>query len=202
MAAAVQNYTISQGATLPSQLTIQLPGQPFTTTGTTAIGSTTINGATTTGVIIGDSISGPGIQPNTVATAVGSNTITLSNPATAAGTVTLTVSAFAAVNLTGVTFLFSAKTAIPPNTATQTQAFSLPDTDTIAQGVVELNWTETTTPLQGQTWLIIPDTTTQQMAVGQWWYLLRVIGAPGLGASSDLMSGIINVTQPASTRIV
>lgn len=131
MAVAIQNYVISQGATLQSQLTISLPGPP--------------------------------VVP---------------------------------VDLTGVSLLFSAKTGVNFSAAA-----SLPDTNSISQGVYEFNWTETSTPTTGQTYLTILDTVTQNMAPGPWYYLVRAIGASALPASADILMGVITITQPASARI-
>lgn len=200
MSAAVQQYTISQGATLSSQLTIQVPGLPLNLSGITTLGSNAISGITTAGITIGMSITGFGIQPNTIVTTIVDSTdITISNPATASsvGAISLVVGTFGAINLTGVQFLFSAKFG-----ATLAIAALLPDGNNPAGGVVEFNWTEVTTPLLGQTFLTIADTVTPLMAAGSWQYLLRAIGAPTLPASSDILGGILNVTTAVSPRIV
>ena len=61
-------------------------------TGTTALSSNTVTAITTTGLTVGMTITGTGIPANSTITAIGTNQITLSAVATAAGTVTLTCS--------------------------------------------------------------------------------------------------------------
>lgn len=209
MSAIIQNFNISQGETLSSPLTLQLPGIPVSdSSGNTLLGSPNVTVINTSAYSVGQSISGPGVPAGAIIeTVVSSTQLTLTLPCkiTAAG-VTFVIGAFTAINLTSVQFLFTAKTVVPPNPAltpaqTQAQAFSLPDTDSVSQGVYSLNWTESGTPLLGQTTLTIPDTITQQMQPGNWFYLIRVVGAPGLPASSNYQFGVINVFQPVSSRI-
>lgn len=193
MGAALQNFIISQGATLASQLTLQLPGIPTTDgSGGTVSGSKNVTVATTAAYSIGQSISGPGIPSNSIITqVVNSTNLTISQSSTITGSgVSLVIGAFNPINLTGAQFLFSAKSTV-----------GLSDTLAVGQGVVEFNWTEITTNLLGQTWFTIPDTTTQQMAAGNWSYLIRLVGALGLSASLDLFIGVIAVTTPTSNRI-
>lgn len=205
--AAVQNYVISQGSTLESQLFVQLPGIPYPDTATTTIGSTAISGLNGT-YTPGMSISGPGIQPNTILNSFSNGNGVLSQPALASGAlVAVVIGAFVPIDLTSVSLLFSMKTASASNngplTASQQQAAacSLPDSDSISQGVYEFDWTETSTPTLGQTTLVLPDTITQQMVAGNWYYLIRAVGASTIPASTDIVTGVIAITQPVSFRL-
>ena len=204
MIAANQNFTITQGETLVSQITVQIPGTPVTINGSSTLGSNVLTIPDTTQVSLGWTVTGTGVPTNSIITVISSpTTVAISFPMPSTGTNTPFVfGAYAPVNLTGVQLLFSAKAIIAPNSTTQSQAYSLPDNDTIAQGVYEFNWTESFSANLGQTILNIPETVTQQMAPGNWYYLVRAIGAPGLAHSSNILTGIINIVQPPSLRIV
>lgn len=191
--AAVQNYVISQGETLIGNFSVQIPGIPMSDSGTTTLGSAVISGLSGT-YTDGMSITGPGIPANTVIAVGGggANTITLTNPATASGSsITFVIGAWLPVSLGGVSLLFSAKTL---NT--------LPDSDSIIQGVYEFNWSETAAPTIGQGTLVIPDTVTQQMQAASWQYLIRAVGASIIPASVNIQTGVITITQPVSNRII
>ena len=92
------------------------------------------------------------------------------------------------VDITGNEFEFTAKTDI-----------DLPDTD---PSVVEVDWTETTTPTQGTTWLRIPSSVTVNMQALPYFYQLRMIQSPTSPAPivTPLFSGTLTVLQPVSTR--
>lgn len=197
MGAAKQNFFIEQGQSFNPTLIFQLPGVPLPATGTTSLNSTSVTnfaGATATA---GMSITGTGIQTGTIITNVSGTTLTLSQPATAPGTaVVLVVGAGVPINLTGAILLFSAK-----------KSKSLLDTDPTA---VEFNWTETTTPLLGQTTLPLTDTITSGMTpygmppgippnMG-YFYQIWGSGLTGLPPLFPLMEGVINISQSVSTR--
>ena len=90
------------------------------------------------------------------------------------------------VDITGNQFEFTAKTNI-----------NLPDTD---PSVVEVDWTETATPTQGTTWLIIPSTVTATMQVVPYFYQVRMIQSPTSPTPivTPLFSGTLTVVQPVS----
>ena len=92
------------------------------------------------------------------------------------------------VNITGFEFEFTAKMDI-----------NLPDTD---PSVVEVNWTETTTPLQGTTWLIVPATLTATMQLVPYFYQVWMVQSPTSPAPivTPLFNGTLTVVQPVSTR--
>jgi hypothetical protein len=139
---------------------------------------------------VGMSVSGTGIQANTIITNISGTTLTLSLPATASGTgVALTVGAQVAVNLTGATFLFTAKT-----------SKTLADSDPTA---VKVNWNETSTPLLGQTNLVITDTTTASMIVSPTFYYYQIwaTSLTGYPPLTPMQEGLITVTQSVSTRV-
>ena len=198
MAAALQNYTIEQGQTLQSQLTVQVAGVPISINGDLSIGSTTVNNvALASSLAIGNSLTGTGIQANTIITNIASTTLTISNPATVTMLQQpLVAGAYVAVNLTGVIFLFTADVTKPAVVGGPT--------------IISFNWTEVSTPVQGQTWLTLADTVTQTMLVtnpppaqpNQYYYQIWVENAPGLPALCPLLEGIIIVTQPVSNRNV
>lgn len=196
MAAAQQNYTIEQGQTFASLITIQNPGVPLPSTGTTALNSTSITsvGANLSSMTAGLSISGPGIPTNAIITLIAGTTLTISSPCTAAGTgVAIIVGAQVPVNLTGITFLFTAKT-----------SKTLADTDPTT---IKFNWTETSTPLLGQTFLQLSDTQTAGMSISgpqpqggtnpAYFYQVWMYQAPSL---TPVLEGVITVTQSVSTR--
>jgi hypothetical protein len=191
MGVAQQNFTFEQGQSFNAQLTFQIPGLALPTTGTTGFNSNQVTsvGANLSSMAVGMSVSGTGIQANTIVTNISGTTLTLSLPATAAGTgVALTVGAQVAVNLTGATFLFTAKT-----------SKTLADSDPTA---VKVNWSETSTPLLGQTNLVITDTTTAGMLVSPTFYYYQIWGSglTGYPPLFPIQEGLITVTQSVSTR--
>jgi hypothetical protein len=194
MAAAQQNYTIELGQSLASVLTIALNGVAIPATAATALNSNQVvvndpGNLLMPLMAIGNSVSGPGIQPNTLVTNIAGTTLTLNQNATAANAAaSIVVGAQVALNLTGVTFLFSAKT-----------NKTLLDTDPTA---IEFNWTETGTPLLGQTTLVLTNTRTAAAEVNTpYFYQIWMNGAPGLAPISPLLEGTITFTQSVSQRV-
>jgi hypothetical protein len=92
------------------------------------------------------------------------------------------------VDITGNEFEFTAKT--DPD---------LPDTDPT---VVEVDWTETKTPTQGTTSLVIPSNVTVTMQPVTYFYQLRMVGSPTSPSPivTPLFSGTLTVVQPVSSR--
>lgn len=92
------------------------------------------------------------------------------------------------VDITGFQFEFTAKTDI-----------NLPDTD---PSVIEVNWTETTTPTQGTTWLVVPSSLTAGMQLVPYFYQVWMIQSPTSPTPivTPLFSGTLTVIQPVSTR--
>lgn len=92
------------------------------------------------------------------------------------------------VDITGNNFEFTAKT--DPN---------LPDTD---PSVVEVDWTETTTPTQGTTWLTVPASITANMQLVAYFYQVRMIQSPlsPTPIVTPLFSGTLTIVQPVSAR--
>jgi hypothetical protein len=92
------------------------------------------------------------------------------------------------VNITGFQFQFTAKT-----------SSSVPDTD---PSVIEINWTETVTPTQGTTWLIVPSNVTVTMQPIPYFYQVRMVQSPTSPSPivTPLFNGTLIVTQPVSTR--
>ena len=88
------------------------------------------------------------------------------------------------VNITGCKFQFTGK--LDP---------TLPDTD---PSVVMVDWTETTTPTQGITWLVIPAATTAAMMIDAYTYQVRMVGSGGV--VTPLFGGTLTIVQPVSPR--
>lgn len=66
-------------------------GPVFTFTGTTIIGNPNVSGVAIAGLAVGQKVSGTGVPALTTIAAIGSNSVTLSQNATAAGLTTITV---------------------------------------------------------------------------------------------------------------
>jgi hypothetical protein len=90
----------------------------------------------------------------------------------------------APVDITGSNFQFTAK-------------LSIDDADT-APTTVEVNWTETTTPTQGQTFLVIPAATTQTMQLVAYYYQVRMVSSSSV--VTPLFNGMLTIVQPISNR--
>jgi hypothetical protein len=92
------------------------------------------------------------------------------------------------VDITGFQFEFTAKTDV-----------NLPDTD---PSVVKVNWTETTTPTQGTTWLVVPSNLTASMQLVPYFYQVWMVQSPTSPAPivTPLFNGTLTVVQPVSTR--
>lgn len=92
------------------------------------------------------------------------------------------------LDITGAEFAFTAKTDI-----------NLPDTDPT---VIEVDWTETSTPKAGTTWLTVPSTVTSTMKAIPYFYQVRMIQSPTSPTPivTPLFSGTLTVIQPVSPR--
>jgi hypothetical protein len=92
------------------------------------------------------------------------------------------------LDITGFEFAFTAKTDI-----------NLPDTDPT---VIEVDWTETSTPTAGTTWLTVPSTVTSGMQAVPYFYQVRMIQSPTSPTPivTPLFSGTLTVIQPVSSR--
>jgi hypothetical protein len=92
------------------------------------------------------------------------------------------------VDITGNKFQFTAKTSP-----------SVPDTD---PSVVKVDWTETNTPTQGKTYLVVPSDVTTTMQAIPYFYQLRMVQSPTSPSPvvTPLFSGTLSVVQPISTR--
>jgi hypothetical protein len=89
------------------------------------------------------------------------------------------------VNLTGCEFQFTAKPT--PDT---------PDDDPLT---VKIDWSETVTPLEGFTWLVVPALTTQDMLEVS--YVMQVRMVSPSGVVTPIVGGSLTVTEPpASAR--
>lgn len=89
------------------------------------------------------------------------------------------------VDLTGTTFQFTAKT-----------SQDVPDSD---PSTIIIDWQETTTPLQGTTWLTIPAATTIDMQIVA--YVIQVRMKSPSGVVTPLVAGTLTITEPpASAR--
>jgi hypothetical protein len=89
------------------------------------------------------------------------------------------------IDLTGSTFQFTAK----PSQDT-------PDND---PATIIVDWQETTTPLQGTTWLTIPAATTHNMQTIA--YVIQVRMVSPSGVVTPLVAGSLTITEPpASAR--
>jgi hypothetical protein len=92
------------------------------------------------------------------------------------------------VDITGAKFEFTAKT--DPN---------LPDT---GPTVVKVDWTETSTPTKGTTWLVVPSNITKVMQLLPYFYQQRMVQSPTSPSPTvtPLFSGTLTVIQPVSSR--
>src|SRR5215472_577264 len=92
------------------------------------------------------------------------------------------------LDITGNLFQFTAKTNL-----------SLPDTDPT---VIKVDWTETTTPKQGSTWLIVGSAITATMQLVPYYYQVRMIQSPTSASPivTPLFNGTLTVIQPVSPR--
>jgi hypothetical protein len=89
------------------------------------------------------------------------------------------------VDITGCEFQFTAK----PTQDT-------PDDD---PSTVKIDWTETSTSLQGNTWLVVPAETTQDMLDLSYVMQIRMVSSSGV--VTPLVGGSLTVTEPpASAR--
>jgi hypothetical protein len=88
------------------------------------------------------------------------------------------------VDVTGNTFQFTAK--VDPTYL---------DTDPTT---IKIDWTETSTPTQGITWLVVPAATTQNMQTIAYAMQIRMKSASGV--VTPLVQGTLTVTQPISAR--
>jgi uncharacterized membrane protein YfbV (UPF0208 family) len=61
-----------------------------------------------------------------------------------------------------------------------------------------VDWTETSTPTQGITWLSIPAATTGAMQLTAYYYQVRMVSSSGV--VTPLFNGALTVTQPVSAR--
>ena len=94
------------------------------------------------------------------------------------------------VNITGNTLQYTAK----PH---QSDGTEIDDTD---PRTVMIDWQETNTPTLGQTWLIIPNTTTKNMQSLPYDQQLRMM-SPGTPAIvTPLFIGSLVITEPVSAR--
>ena len=92
------------------------------------------------------------------------------------------------VDITGYEFQFTAKTS--PSVA---------DSD---PGVVKVDWTETSTPTQGKTALVVPTNVTATMQAVPYFYQVRMVQSPTSPSPivTPLFSGTLTVVQPISAR--
>jgi hypothetical protein len=89
------------------------------------------------------------------------------------------------VDLTGTTFQFTGK--------------PTPDTPDDDPSTIIVDWQETTTPLQGMTWLKIPAATTHDMQTIA--YVIQVRMVSPSGVVTALVAGTLTITEPpASAR--
>ena len=97
--AAAGSISLSDG-----QIAYVTANIPFNSTGTTASGSNQVTGLTyTTGIVVGQTVTGTGIPSSTTVTAISGTTITISNNATANGTVPLTFSSTGSLTVSSAT---------------------------------------------------------------------------------------------------
>lgn len=199
MGVAKQNYQIEQGQTFAVQLTIQTAGIAIPCTASTTINSATVTVTSATGLAVGQSLTGTGLQSNTIISNISGTTLTVTLPATATGTgIACLAGSLVAVNLTGNTFLFSA------------QEYPIGSNPS---SLIIQNWTEATTPLLGQTWFILPYSTTAQMIPWvpsypsvpypqqQQGYQYQIwMFVTGTSSLTPVQEGMMSITQSVSTR--
>jgi len=121
----------------------------------------------------------------TTATCPCANTFNLQveQGATLSSKITITLNKLP-VDVTGSKFEFAAKT--DP---------SLPDSD---PSTVMIDWTETSTPTQGISWLVIPAATTATMQLIGYSYQVRLVSSSGV--VTPLFKGVLTIVQPISPR--
>jgi hypothetical protein len=88
------------------------------------------------------------------------------------------------VDITGCKMQFTAK-------VDETVADNDPST-------VKIDWTETNSPTQGITWLVIPAATTQTMQAIAYVFQIRMVSSSGV--VTPIIKGTLTITQPISTR--
>ena len=103
--------------------------------------------------------------------------------ATLSTKITITLNA-APVDITGATFQFTAK--LDPN-----------DLDS-APTTVMIDWQETSTSLDGYTWLVVPASVTAGMQLAAYAYQVRMVSAGGV--VTPIVKGAFTVVQPVSAR--
>jgi hypothetical protein len=128
--------------------------------------------------------------PASTCTCTKTAALTVQRGATLSTKITLTVTdssvtppVTAPVDITGNEFQFTAK----PTQDT-------PDDD---PSTVKIDWTETTTPQQGFTWLTIPAATTQNMMDVS--YVMQVRMVSSSGVVTPLVGGSLTVTEPPAS---
>src|SRR4029077_16779808 len=130
--------------------------------------------------------------PASTCTCTKTAALTVQRGATLSTKITLTITdktvtppVTAPVDVTGCEFQFTAK----PTQDT-------PDDD---PSTVKIDWSETTTPQQGITWLVIPAETTQDMTDVSYVMQIRMVSSGGV--VTPLVGGSLTVTEPpASAR--
>ena len=130
--------------------------------------------------------------PASTCTCTRTAALTVQRGATLSTKITLTITdktvtppVTAPVDVTGCEFQFTAK----PTQDT-------PDDD---PSTVKIDWSETTTPQQGITWLVIPAATTQNMEDVSYVMQIRMVSSGGV--VTPLVGGSLTVTEPpASAR--
>jgi hypothetical protein len=88
------------------------------------------------------------------------------------------------VDITGCHFQFTAK--VDP---------SYTDDD---PSTVKIDWSETNTPTQGITWLVVPAATTQAMQTIAYAMQVRMVSASGV--VTPVVKGTLTITEPVSAR--
>jgi hypothetical protein len=63
---------------------------------------------------------------------------------------------------------------------------------------VQIDWTETNTPTQGITWLVIPAATTQTMQAIAYLFQIRMVSSSGV--VTPVLKGTLTITEPISAR--
>jgi hypothetical protein len=88
------------------------------------------------------------------------------------------------VDITGCEMQFTAKV---------DQTYADDDTST-----VQIDWTETNSPTQGITWLVIPAATTQTMQAIAYVFQIRMVSSSGV--VTPVIKGTLTITEPISAR--
>jgi hypothetical protein len=63
---------------------------------------------------------------------------------------------------------------------------------------VQIDWTETNSPTQGITWLVIPAATTQTMQAIAYVFQIRMVSSSGV--VTPVLKGTLTITEPISAR--